>query len=198
VRRQELAHLLRAAARIADDGEILVVGSQAILASFAEDELPEIAWLSVEADLAFFDEAGGQRKADEVDGAIGELSQFHETYSYYAQGVDLTTAKLPNGWHERLVIFAPDGASPAHARCLDRHDLVIAKLVAMREKDQAFAIALLDAGLVDLDVLRRRARELDCVPAAVQRRVREWLEAVARRQAGNRRPQASHLKRSFR
>ena len=179
MRREDLAHVLRAAARIADDGEILVVGSQAILASFAEDELPEVAWRSVEADLAFFDEAGGQRKADKVDGAIGELSQFHETYSYYAQGVDLTTAKLPNGWQERLVVFAPDDASPAHARCLDKHDLVIAKLVAMREKDQAFAIALLDAGLVDVGVLRQRASELDCVPVAVQRRVQEWLRTRA-------------------
>lgn len=183
MRRDELAHLLRAAARIADDGDILVVGSQAILGSFAEDELPEVAWLSVEADLAFFDEAGGLEKADKVDGAIGELSQFHETHSYYAQGVDLTTAKLPNGWQDRLVDFSRDDASPAHAKCLEKHDLVIAKLVAMREKDLAFATALIDAGLVDLDVLQRRALELDCVPPAVQRRVRSWLEATARRRA---------------
>jgi hypothetical protein len=39
---------LRAAARIAGDGEILVVGSQAILGSFGEDKLPEVAWLSVD------------------------------------------------------------------------------------------------------------------------------------------------------
>jgi hypothetical protein len=73
MRREELAHLLRAAARIADDGDILVVGSQ-VIGSFAEDDLPEAAWLSVEADLAFFDGASGQEKADKVDGAIGELS----------------------------------------------------------------------------------------------------------------------------
>jgi len=181
MRREELAHLLRAAARIADDGDILVVGSQAILGSFSEDELPEVAWLSVEADLAFLDEGSGIEKADKVDGAIGELSQFHETHSYYAQGVDLTTAKLPNGWQGRLVDFSRDDASPAHARCLEKHDLVIAKLVAMREKDLAFATALIDAGLVDLDVLQQRVLELDCVPPAVQRRVRDWLDATARR-----------------
>ena len=182
MRRAELAHLLRAAARIADDGDILVVGSQAILGSFGEDELPEVAWLSVEADFAFFDEADGQRKADEVEGAIGELSQFHETYSYYAQGVDLTTAKLPNGWRDRLVVFDRDDAAPARAQCLEKHDLVIAKLVAMREKDLAFVAALLEARLVDMDVLRERVEELTCVLPAVQRRVRNWLEAWARRQ----------------
>jgi len=58
---------------------------------------------------------------------------------------------------------------------------VIAKLVAMREKDLAFATALIDAGLVDLDVLQQRVLELDCVPPAVQRRVRDWLDATARR-----------------
>ena len=183
MRRDELAHLLRAAARIADDGDILVVGSQAILGSYAEDELPEVAWLSVEADLVFLDQHSGLEKADQVDGAIGELSPFHETYSYYAQGADLTTAKLPNGWRDRLVDFDRDDASPARARCLEKHDLVISKLVAMREKDLAFAVALIEAGLVDLDVLRQRVLVLDCVPPAVQRRVRDWLEATAGRYA---------------
>ena len=103
--REQLAHVLRAAARIARDPDILVVGSQAILGSYREEELPEVAWLSVEADLAFFDAEGGTQKADQVDGAIGELSHFHETYRYYGQGVDLHTAKLPDGWEQRLVPF---------------------------------------------------------------------------------------------
>jgi hypothetical protein len=46
--------------------------------------------------------------------------------------------------------------------------------------------ARLDAGLVDLDVLRRRASEFDCVPASVQRRVEEWLGARARWEADDR------------
>ena len=92
MRRDELAHLLRAAATIAGDGHILVVGSQAILGSHSEEELPEEAWISIEADLVFLDPDNGRDKAEQVDGAIGELSQFHARFSYYAQGVDLTTA----------------------------------------------------------------------------------------------------------
>ena len=49
MRRDELAHLLRAAATIAGDGHILVIGSQAILGSHSEEELPEVAWPSIEA-----------------------------------------------------------------------------------------------------------------------------------------------------
>jgi len=181
VTREQLAHVLRAAAQIASDPDILVVGSQAILGSYQEAELPEVAWLSAEADLAFFDAERGQQKADEVDGSIGELSLFHETHTYYAQGVDLETAKLPDGWQQRLVPFQPASADPAHARCLDKHDLVISKLVAMREKDREFAEALLKAELVDLDVLKERANALSCVSPVVRKNILSWLDAVQRR-----------------
>ena len=179
--REQLAHVLRAAARIASDSDILVVGSQAILGSYREDELPEIAWISVEADLAFFDREGGTQKADQVDGAIGELSPFHETFRYYAQGVGLRTAQLPDGWEQRLVSFEPTSAEPAHAKCLEKHDLVISKLVAMREKDRGFAEALLRENLVDLDVLKERAAALSCVSPTVRKQVVGWLESAQRR-----------------
>lgn len=185
MRRDELAHLLRAAATIAGDGRILVVGSQAILGSYSEEELPEAAWISVEADLVFLDPDSGRDKADQVDGAIGELSQFHAEFSYYAQGVDLSTAKLPAGWQDRVVEFRPDDSAPATAVCLDKHDLVISKLVAMREKDLAFAMALLQAGLLDVVVLRERAAALDSVPPSTRRRVQDWLEAAATRLLGS-------------
>lgn len=179
--REELAHVLRAAARIANDGNILVIGSQAILGSYQESDLPEVAWLSREADLAFLDLQGGRQKADHVDGAIGELSAFHERFTYYAQGVDLQTAKLPDGWEHRLVPFEPSSADPARAKCLEKHDLVISKLAAMREKDREFAEALLRADLVDLSVLKDRANALSCVPAVVRKNVLSWLQAIERR-----------------
>ncbi|MFN0061252.1 MAG: DUF6036 family nucleotidyltransferase [Myxococcaceae bacterium] len=179
--REQLAHVLRAAARIAGDPAILVIGSQAILGSHDAAELPEVAWLSVEADIAFLDRVKGAGKADEVDGAIGELSQFHQTNSYYAQGVDLNTAKLPAGWESRLVAFQPASADPARAMCLEKHDLVISKLVAMREKDQAFALALLEAGLVDIGVLVERANALTDVGPVIAQNVMRWLEAARKR-----------------
>jgi hypothetical protein len=179
--REQLAHVLRAAARIAGDPNILVVGSQAILGSYSEDELPEVAWMSIEADLAFFDDSSEPAKSDEVDGSIGELSMFHEEFSYYAQGVDLTTAKLPDGWEARLVPFQPASSAPAQAKCVEKHDLVISKLVAQREKDKAFARALLDAGLVDLPTLLERVEELRCVPRPTQQAVRQWLKGAAAR-----------------
>lgn len=172
--RDQLAHLLRAASDITGDPDMLVIGSQAILASYGEDRLPAAATASIEADVAFLDDPAG-RKADAVDGAIGELSLFHEQFGYYAQGVSVTTAVLPDGWAERLVRWSNASTGTSAAVFPDRHDLVVSKLVAMREKDLAFASALLDAGLVDAATLRERTDQL---PAGTDPRVRDRLLAL--------------------
>lgn len=174
MRRSELAHILTAACDITGDPRILVIGSQAILGTFNEEELPAEATLSIEADLAFFDDVD-ESKSDAVDGGIGELSQFHETYGVYGQGVGLSPATLPSGWRDRLVRFSDPEADPTEAVCLDPHDLVVSKLVAGREKDFVFARALVAANLIDARTLRDRAEQLDGVPAA-KRRVIEWIE----------------------
>jgi hypothetical protein len=74
--REQLAHVLRAASGIVDEPDILVIGSQSLLASYDEDELPLAATASMEVDLAYFHDPD-DLKADTVDGAIGELSPFH-------------------------------------------------------------------------------------------------------------------------
>jgi hypothetical protein len=176
VKRSELAHILRAACSIVEEPRILVIGSQSILGSFREDELPSEATRSIEADVAFFDDPD-EVKSDAVDGAIGEESAFHEAFGIYGQGVGISTATLPTGWQDRLVAFDDPGARPSEALCLDPHDLVVSKLVAGREKDYAFARALLAAGLVDADVLRSRAELLPGIQA-IRRRVVDWLRGA--------------------
>jgi hypothetical protein len=78
VKRSELEHILRAAATIAGDFDVIVLGSQSILGSFIEDELPEKAHASIEADVTFFDDYEND-KSDLVDMHLGEDSQFHAT-----------------------------------------------------------------------------------------------------------------------
>ena len=82
--REQLAHVVRAASQIVDNPSVIVIGSQSILGSFRDDELPHEAVMSMEADLAFSVDPDGS-KSDSVDGAIGEGSQFHEMNSYYAR-----------------------------------------------------------------------------------------------------------------
>src|SRR3954453_22050080 len=96
--RHQLEHVIRAGAATANVRELIVVGSQAILGAYpdAPVELTE----SVEADI--FPKEVPERSIL-IDGAIGELSMFHETFGYFGHGVDDKTAVLPTGWQERLV-----------------------------------------------------------------------------------------------
>src|SRR4051812_32481455 len=98
--RKQLEHLLRAAADIADDDEIVVIGSQAILGQFPN--APASMLVSDEADVY---PPHHPDRADLIEGSIGELSPFHQTFGYYAQGVGEKTARLPQGWKERLVVI---------------------------------------------------------------------------------------------
>ena len=102
MRREQLEHVLRAASQIADDPDVVVIGSQSILAAIPENHLPLEATSSMEVDVAFFDDPDN-RKSDQVDGAIGELSPFHEMNGYYAQGVSVSTATLPRAFADALI-----------------------------------------------------------------------------------------------
>lgn len=174
--RQQLAHLLRAACAITHDEDVLVLGSQSILGSFDEDDLPPEATASQEADIAFLDDPG-RYKADQVEAAIGELSPFHENNGVYAEGIHVDTAILPEGWRDRLVGWDLRSSSPAKPLFLEPHDLALAKLARLQPKDSSFVKALIDAGMLDVATLRRRA---DMLAADVEARRREsihgWLD----------------------
>lgn len=172
---EQLEHVLRAASEVTAEIDVLVIGSQAILGSIAHERLPIEATTSIGADLAFFDDPDDS-KADQVDGGIGELSKFHETFGYYAQGVSVSTAVLPTGWRERLVTLSSAGTGAARGHCLEAHDCVVSKLVAYREKDRAFAAALLRDGLVNPDLLIERIELLPGVDPSHIARMRSWVD----------------------
>ena len=176
MRRRDLEHVLRAVCRIAETAEALVIGSQAILGAYPEDALPPEAFSSIEVDIAFLDDDDDER-SNRVDGAIGELSSFHETFGYYAQGVSVSTAVLPPGWRDRLIVFDTPGTEPGRGLCLEPHDLVVSKLAAFRDKDREFGAALLRAGLIDPDILHARIAALD-VHLAVRERMDAWLRTI--------------------
>lgn len=157
--RAQLEHLIRAAATIAEDDEIIVIGSQAILGQFPD--APADLCVSMEADLY---PRNKPEMADVVDGSIGEGSPFHTTFGYYAQGVAAETAMLPRGWQGRLQIVRSAATRGASGLCLEVHDLVSSKLVAGREKDMVFARAAVRHGLVYVAVLRSRLADTDMEP----------------------------------
>ncbi len=149
--RIQLEHIIRAASAIADDPEIVIIGSQAIHAQ--NQSLPAVAYLSHEADV--FPKHHPER-ADLIEGSIGEHSTFHDTFGYYAQGVSPTTAILPIGWEDRLVVLKNENTGSGIGLCLEIHDLVLSKFAAGREKDHLFTREMIRYHLVDETTLLSR------------------------------------------
>jgi hypothetical protein len=173
VTRHQLEHIIRAAAANADVRDIVVVGSSAILGSFpsAPTELTE----SIEADV--FPKDLPERSIV-IDGAMGELSLFHDTFGYYAHGVDESTATLPSGWRERLVRIESPNTMGSVGWCLEVHDLAVSKLVAGREKDREFVKVLIAEKLASLDVIKSRLAQTSLKTEhseIVEARLKSWV-----------------------
>ena len=190
MRRDQLEHAIRTACQIIGRDEVIVVGSQAILGTYNEHDLPSAATLSREVDVLPIADTNEETAllADEIEGVAGELSLFEETHGYSIDGVDLSTSVLPAGWRDRLVkVQNANTAPPGDDRqftgwCLDRHDLCVAKLCAFRTKDQNFVGALLDAGLVEAAVIDERLEAIATDREHLATRARAWL--LARLQRG--------------
>jgi hypothetical protein len=73
---------------------------------------------------------------------------------------------------------APSGGPRATGWCLDKEDLCVAKLAAFREKDRDFVRALLDAGLVDADLIASRLSTTPPEHLAATERALVWLSSL--------------------
>ena len=88
--RAQLEHIVRAAGSITDESVILVLGSQSILGAFPA--VPPPLDVSREADVC---PLHAPEKADLISGAIGEVSLFDSTFSYYAHGLPPESCPCP-------------------------------------------------------------------------------------------------------
>ncbi len=172
--RDELEHAIRAACAVAQDNEVYVIGSQAILGQHrtAHPELCE----SAEADIV---PKNHPERSDAIDGALGELSAFHETHGFYVHSVGHETATLPKGWQKRCILVCNPNTRGYKGWCLESHDLALAKLAAFREKDRRFVRVLLREGLVRDQDLLRRSRTL-AVDSGRRAQLKAWIERTSR------------------
>ena len=148
MKRDHLEHIIRAAAVIADVDELMIVGSQSILGAYPN--APTALLVSQEVDLYPFHHP---ERADIIEGAIGELSMFHETFGYYAQAVGPETCILAPNWESRLIAVKNEGTRGATGWCLAPVDLAVAKLSAQRAKDFHFVQIMLEHQLISIDSL---------------------------------------------
>jgi hypothetical protein len=179
--REDLEHIIRAAAAVTNEYEFIIVGSQSILGPIPYP--PDVFKLSAEADIY---PRGAEAKSELIEGALGEGSQFHATHGYYAQGVDSTTAKLPLGWEGRLHrVQSEEGTNGRVGLCLDVIDLFMSKAAANREKDREFNMALLRHGFVKTPDAIRMVDQMQLLDDAEKRsmraRIRRWVKLLRER-----------------
>ena len=171
--REQLEHAIRAACDVAEDTEVWVFGSQAILGE--HPDAPASLCASVEVDVQ---PRNRPEAVDAVDGALGELSPFHAAFGFYVHGVPIAAAALPPGWQARATPVVDEiGTRGKTGWCVEAHDLAASKLAAHREKDREFVRALLVEGLVRGETLRGRVAGLDVDPGLREQCLR-WLEVT--------------------
>lgn len=170
----QLEHAIRAACGVADDSEVIVFGSQAILGEFP-DAHPDLRQ-SMEADIA---PKNFPDRVELIEGSLGELSQFHQTHGFYVHGLPIEAATLPKAWASRMVKVQTPGTNGRTGWCIEGHDLAASKLVAFRDKDRDFVRVLIRENYVDAITLGTRIRELP-IADEEQQRLLTWLDLTSR------------------
>ena len=172
MQRSELEHIISASGDVAEDDEIVIIGSQSVLGQFPDAPIRLLA--SMEADIY---PKHYPKRADRVDGAIGEGSSFHELHGYYAQGVGPETAVLPSGWVNRVVVIKNENTNGIAGLCIEVHDLAISKFVAGRTKDLEFIQELIRHEMIQKNILLTRLTGAD-LQETERRTIRSKIEVM--------------------
>ena len=175
MRRDQLEHIIRAAADVTKQKDLIIIGSQAILGQYPN--APESLLVSMEADIYA---PGAPHLSDYIDGALGPDTAFDTTHGIHADGVSPTTASLPAGWRTRLFPIRNPNTNGATGWCIEVHDIAIAKYAAGRDKDLRYTGDLWRYGMLDSDTLRQRLRNTELKPTD---KPRTWIaDTIARQQ----------------
>lgn len=187
MRRDQLEHAIWTACQIIQQPEVIVVGSQAILGTYDESQLPAAATMSIEVDILPIADTNDEvaRLADLIEGAAGELFSIrgaawfqHRRRRPHDRGTAPRLARSAGQDSER------QHGSPRRRATVQRPlprqgDLCVAKLVAFREKDRNFVAALLEANLVDADLIAARLSTVPPEHAGAVEQARTWLGSTS-------------------
>ena len=173
--REQLEHAIRAACEVAEDSEIWIFGSQAILGEFPD--APEELRASIEVDVQ---PKNRPDKIEAIDSVLGELSLFHQTHGFYVHGLSVEeAATLPQGWEHRVTpVFDEISTNGNTGWCLEAHDLAASKLVAYREKDRDFVRVLLTEGMIKAQILLERMCSL-AIDEPLRESLVQWVQNTA-------------------
>lgn len=170
VKRQTVCELLRRVSALTGIERPVIAGSQSIWA-VTTDEIPVVE-RSRDVDVLLTDAPPAALRA--LGRELGRYSDFNERTGLYVDPVLLAVLALPRGWDTRLEpVVDEEGCVVAMAT--EVHDTSVAKLVAGREEDYSFIIALTGLGYIDTARLADRA-------ALIESRI--WRAALSRNLPG--------------
>ncbi|CAB1061395.1 hypothetical protein D1BOALGB6SA_6168 [Olavius sp. associated proteobacterium Delta 1] len=173
--RAQLEHAIRAACEVSEDSELWIFGSQAILGEFPN--APEELRASVEVDVQ---PKNRSDKINAIDGALGELSLFHQTHGFYVHGLSIgEAAMLSKGWELRATpVFDEISTNGKTGWCVEVHDIAASKLAAYREKDRDFVRILLIEKMINPETLIGRICTLR-IDEPLRDRLVQWVQFTA-------------------
>ncbi len=187
MRAERLRDLARRAANVTGERTILVLGSQAVHGALPDADLPPITTRFEEADLAVVNDLSGD-KPHQIEAHFGMGSSYHQHFEVEADGISLTEVNLPLGWEGRVrteqIADGPDDDHPVILLFPEIHDRCVSKLTVAvtggfgRRTDREFVAALIEAGLVDTELLTERIEQL---PNTVPIQVRDVARKIAQR-----------------
>ena len=169
--RVQLDELMRVLGDITGLSEIQLVGSQSILGSFADQDLPPEAVRSAEIDAVL----AGHSQAGAVIRQLGAGSLYADRFDIWVDVVSEHTADFPAGWRKRQIAYhSSKGLGPV-ALCPEVTDLAASKAARLEINDQEFIAALIGCGYVDATKLKMRIAILERSEQYKKARAIKWL-----------------------
>ncbi|HWF01793.1 MAG TPA: DUF6036 family nucleotidyltransferase [Caulobacteraceae bacterium] len=174
-------HILRAAGAATGQKLFVLIGSAAIFAW--QTIVPAEMAMTREVDLFAYDvdAATAESIAFEIDGSLGQASQFDATYGYYCDGVGPDTAILPTDWQTRAKEYLSPGTEGVKAIVPHPDDIALAKLCAGREKDYSWLVAAIRGGMIEPSAMRERLDRLPADRTPDRQTLETRLDSVVRR-----------------
>ncbi|MDZ7363463.1 MAG: hypothetical protein ONB46_22495 [candidate division KSB1 bacterium] len=178
---EQFDHICRAAAAVAGVNKVYVFGANAII--------PWLFQMGYQIPLPDFspsrelDVSVGDEKMDTlIDGSIGELSAFDQTFAVYAHAVGLNAFQAPVNWQQRTD-KRKEPVSGVEIIVPHPHDLIISKLAAGRPKDFDFAASVARLFPMSDDVLKDLVDEFRAAhpqaEAALRTNVEIWRNKIS-------------------
>ncbi len=150
LKKNNIDHILRAAAAITNYNKFVMVGTGAVIATASS--VAAQLMMTNEIDI-YVEGKDSEEVADLISATIGEGSMFHRTFRYYGDGVSPNTSIMSFDWKTRATIYTVAEGNVS-ALCPNIHDIAIAKLCAAREKDRTWLRSALSTGSIKLSVLQ--------------------------------------------